>query len=65
VVGLESLIKRKFPKATGEDKLFLMEMVLHGLAAFSLLTKQGVANNFQFKDMFSSVISGAIRPEEQ
>ncbi len=64
VTGLDALVKRVFPKAAGEEKVLLMELVLHGLAAFSLLSKQGLVNNFHFKDLFSSVISGAIQPEE-
>lgn len=64
VTGLEALVKRMFPKVAGEEKLLLMELVLHGLAAYSLLSKQGLVNNFRFKDLFSSVISGAIQPEE-
>lgn len=64
VTGLEALVKRMFPKAAGDEKTMLMELVLHGLAAYSLLSKQGLVNNFRFKDLFSSVISGAIQPEE-
>ncbi len=57
VPGLGDLVKKYHPKAQGEEKLLLMEFVLHGLAEYSLLSKNALATGLRFKDLFSSVFS--------
>lgn len=57
VPGLKELIKFQHPKAKGSQKLLLMEFVLHGLAEYSLLGKQGLETGTQFKDLLSGMLS--------
>ncbi|WP_375560560.1 magnesium chelatase [Bernardetia sp. OM2101] len=54
---LEKIITQKHPKAKGDEKLFLMEFLLHGLAEYSALNKNVLANGLVFKDLFSSMFS--------
>ena len=45
------------PKASSEEKDLLMEFVLHGLAEYSLLSKQGLKSGLQFKDLLSGMLN--------
>lgn len=64
VPGLDQVVKKYHPKSAGDERLLLMELVLHGLAEFSLLSKQGLVRSFRFKDLFSSVMGNATGQEE-
>ncbi|MBC8048066.1 MAG: magnesium chelatase, partial [Fimbriimonadaceae bacterium] len=55
VPGLKKLVEKYYPKLSGNDKFFMMEFVLHGLAEYSLLSKHVLEMGLQFKDLFSSV----------
>lgn len=44
------------PKLKGLDKSYLMELVLHGLAAHSRISKTMVDSGFQFNDLLSSMM---------
>ncbi|MCB0850896.1 MAG: magnesium chelatase, partial [Bacteroidetes bacterium] len=57
VPGLAKLVKKHFPKAKDNRKYFLMEFVLHGLAEYSLLSKNSVESGAQFKDLLSSMLN--------
>ncbi|MCB0841347.1 MAG: sigma 54-interacting transcriptional regulator, partial [Bacteroidetes bacterium] len=57
VPGLAKLVKKHFPKAKDDRKYFLMEFVLHGLAEYSLLSKNSVESGAQFKDLLSSMLN--------
>ncbi len=57
VPGLRDLVKKYQSKASKETQLLLMEFVLHGLAEFSLLGKQGLVTGTQFKDLLSGMLS--------
>lgn len=57
VPGLGELVKKFHPKVTGEEKLLMMEFVLHGLAEYSMLSKNSLTSGLRFKDLFSSVFS--------
>ncbi len=57
VPGLKNLVDKYFPKLPASEKLFMMEFVLHGLAEFSLLSKNTLVAGTQFKDLFSTVFS--------
>ncbi len=65
VPGLDDVVKKFFPKAKGEEKLMLMEFLLHGLAEFSLLSKNNLISGLRFKDLFSSVFQGKGMKEEE
>ncbi|HRH67394.1 MAG TPA: sigma 54-interacting transcriptional regulator [Bacteroidia bacterium] len=55
IPGLDEAIKKYHPKAKGDEKLLLMEFLLHGLAEYSLLSKNNLTKGLKFKDLFSSV----------
>ncbi len=57
VPGLADLVKKYFPKSNPQDKLMLMEFLLHGLSEFSLLSKNSLTSGLRFKDLFSSVFN--------
>ena len=57
VANLSILVKKYHP-SLDEDELYLyMEFLLHGLAEYSLISKQHVEFGLQFKDMISTMFS--------
>lgn len=57
IPGLKELVNQ-FHKQQNEDtKYFLMEFALHGLAEYSLLSKNHLSSGLQFKDLLSSMFS--------
>ncbi|MEZ4772803.1 MAG: sigma 54-interacting transcriptional regulator [Bacteroidia bacterium] len=57
IPGLEKLVRDTHPKTSEEKKYFLMEFVLHGLAEYSLVGKQGIDSGSQFKDLLSGMLN--------
>ena len=57
VTGLKKLVEAYHPNVKGAAQLFLMEFVLHGLAEYSMLSKNSLQSGLQFKDLFSSVFN--------
>ena len=57
IPGLKRLVEKYYPKVSGEEKYFLMEFVLHGLAEYSLLSKHILQSGVQFSDLFSSMFT--------
>ncbi|MEM7550272.1 MAG: magnesium chelatase [Bacteroidota bacterium] len=57
VPGLKDLIKQFHASADANTKLFLMEFALHGLAEYSLLSKNKVRTGTAFKDLLSSMLN--------
>ncbi len=57
VKGLNQVAEQFHPKLTTEQKLLLMELILHGLAAFSQLNKSYTEQGFGFEDMFDSLFN--------
>ncbi|WEK34207.1 MAG: sigma 54-interacting transcriptional regulator [Candidatus Pseudobacter hemicellulosilyticus] len=57
VDGLHALVKRFFKHANEKEAALLMEFVLHGLAAFSLISKKVVENKIEFKDLMGSMLN--------
>jgi magnesium chelatase subunit I len=58
IEGLDDLVD-DFHRGLGrEEKLFLMEFALHGMAEYSLVGKQAMDNGLHFKDLLSSMFSG-------
>jgi len=55
VEGLGELVKSLFPKSPESEKLILMELVLHGLAEYSQLSKNQLVKGFEFKDLMSGM----------
>jgi magnesium chelatase subunit I len=54
--GLQDLILNVFPKAKESEKLFLMEFALHGIAEYSLVSKQQLDEGLKFKDLLDSML---------
>jgi magnesium chelatase subunit I len=56
VDGLHPLVKKYFPKVNEEQAALLMEFVLHGLAAYSLISKKILETKIEFKDLMGSML---------
>jgi magnesium chelatase subunit I len=57
VDGLNALVKKFFPLANDTENALLMEFVLHGLAAYSLISKKIIENKIEFKDLMGSMVN--------
>jgi magnesium chelatase subunit I len=57
VDGLHALVKKYFKHANEKESALLMEFVLHGLSAYSLLSKKIVENKVEFKDLMGSMLN--------
>jgi magnesium chelatase subunit I len=57
VDGLHALVKKYFPQAKEAETALLMEFVLHGLAAYSLISKKVIDNKIEFKDLIGSMVN--------
>lgn len=67
VTGLSGLVKQLFPKANKQEALLMMEMVLHGLSAYSLLSKKTFEKETRFSDLLGTMMnfSTSADPEEE
>jgi magnesium chelatase subunit I len=57
VDGLHALIKKYFKHTNEKEAALLMEFVLHGLAAYSLISKKVVEGKIEFKDLIGSMVN--------
>ncbi len=57
VDGLNALVKKYFKQANEHQSGLLMEFVLHGLAAYSLISKKMFESNVEFKDLVGSMMN--------
>lgn len=57
VDGLHSLVKKYFKNANEKETALLMEFVLHGLAAHSLISKKVLDGKIEFKDLMGSMLN--------
>jgi magnesium chelatase subunit I len=57
VDGLHAFVKKFFPLANEKENALLMEFVLHGLAAHSLISKKMVEGKIEFKDLIGSMMN--------
>ncbi len=57
VSGLHALVKKFFKNANEKQAALLMEFVLHGLAAYSLISKKVVEGRVDFNDLMGSIIN--------
>ncbi|HZE82832.1 MAG TPA: sigma 54-interacting transcriptional regulator [Puia sp.] len=57
VDGLHALVKKYFKNAGEKEAALLMEFVLHGLAAYSLISKKVVEGKIEFKDLIGSMVN--------
>jgi len=57
IPGLADIVEQYQPKRSPEEKLLLMEFLLHGLAEYSLVGKNLIRAGYQFKDLLGSMFS--------
>jgi magnesium chelatase subunit I len=57
VDGLYAFVKKYFPQANDKQQTLLMEFVLHGLAAYSLISKRTIEGKVEFKDLIGSMMN--------
>jgi magnesium chelatase subunit I len=57
VDGLHALVKKYFKHTNDREAALLMEFVLHGLAAYSLISKKVVEGKIEFKDLIGSMVN--------
>ncbi|MBL0356914.1 MAG: AAA family ATPase [Chitinophagaceae bacterium] len=57
VDGLHALVKKYFKQANEMETALLMEFVLHGLAAHSLISKKVLDGKIEFKDLMGSMLN--------
>ncbi len=67
VPGLQKLIKDLHPKEDEHTKLLFMEFALHGLAEYSLISKNNLVKGLQFKDLLSGMFTlpGEVGDEDE
>ncbi|HES59424.1 MAG: hypothetical protein JW956_14690 [Calditrichaceae bacterium] len=64
IPGLAEVIKKIHPKAGKEERLLLMEFILHGLAEYSFLSKYSLDTGIEFRDMMSGMMTEADEEDE-
>jgi len=57
VGGLHSLVKSFYPDLDEAETALMMEFVLHGLSAYSLLSKKIINDHIVFKDLMGSMLN--------
>lgn len=57
VDGLHALVKKHYKTANETENALLMEFVLHGLAAYSLISKKVLDGKIEFKDLMGSMFN--------
>lgn len=57
VNGLHALVKKYFNTGTEKETALLMELVLHGLGAYSLISKKVIDGKIEFKDLMGSMLN--------
>jgi magnesium chelatase subunit I len=66
VDGLYGFVKKLYPHANEMETALLMEFVLHGLSAYSLISKKMIEGKISFKDLMGSMMNlGDMRFEEE
>lgn len=56
--GLDDFVDMLSAYSDAEEKLFMMEFALHGMAEYSLIGKQSLDQGIKFQDLVSSMFSG-------
>jgi magnesium chelatase subunit I len=70
VDGLHAVVKKFFKHTNEREAALLMEFVLHGLAAYSLISKKVVEGKIEFKDLIGSMVNlgsagGSLEEEDE
>lgn len=64
VPGLEKLVKQQYKKLDEDSLLFMMELTLHALAEYSLISKNYIEKGFEFKDMLNTLFGNNFSEED-
>jgi magnesium chelatase subunit I len=65
VNGLDSFVKKHFHMANQAEQSLLMEFVLHGLAAYSLISKKNIDGKIAFQDLMGGIMNfGSLQTDE-
>lgn len=65
VDGLYGFVKKFYPQANESENALLMEFVLHGLSAYSMISKKVIDGKIEFKDLMGSMMNlGSFDAEE-
>ncbi len=62
VDGLHALVKKHFKGANERETALLMEFVLHGLSAHSMISKKVMDGKIEFKDLMGSMFNMGTQP---
>ena len=54
---IDQVVKKYYPQANEKESNVLMECVLHGLAAFSLINKKMIDGKIEFNDLMGSMMN--------
>jgi magnesium chelatase subunit I len=57
VDGLHAFVKKHFRNTSEKEIALLMEFVLHGLSAYSMISKKVVEGKIEFKDLIGSMMN--------
>ena len=57
VDGLYGLVKKHYHTASNKENALLMELVLYGLSAYSLISKKIIEGRIEFKDLMGSMMN--------
>ncbi len=63
--GLDDFVDEFTARLPKDEKLFMMEFALHGMAEYSLIGKQALDKGTHFKDLVSSMFSGPDDEEDE
>lgn len=64
VDGLHAFVKKYYNKADASQAALLMEFVLFGLAAYSLISKKTIEGRIQFKDLMGGIMNFSSTVDE-
>lgn len=57
VDGLYAFVRKFYPQVNENESALLMEFVLHGLSAYSLISKKMIEGRIEFKDLMGSMMN--------
>lgn len=64
VAGLRKAVEKHQPGLDTSDRYFMMELLLHGLAEYSRLSKQEIKKGRRFSDLFSAFVRPGLSQQE-
>ena len=65
VAGLSEMVTAHYPNVDENEHYLLMEFILHGLAAHSLISKKIVEGKIEFNDLIGSMMDFGLGDEEE